>query len=569
MKPLASADIETDPFKFGRKLRAFLAGWYDGKVIRKFWGPDCLKKCYRSMRHFRGYIYLHNGGKYDLHHFLRVIPPKDIIPDGNPPIHGRIASLSIIDGPTFVDSYLILPVPLAAHGKEEIDYRIFEEDKREIPANKKRIHAYFDTDLISLYDFVSEFVGEYGHGLTLAGRAFAAGKKLLDIKKFPQTNEFYDRKYRRFYYGGRVECFALGAVPFGSRYYDLNSAYPHAMLSRHAWGGRFEVRSKEPGRNFEQSFFHVSGIAHGCFPVRTPEGLSYPHRRGEWHLTGWEYRAGLETGAFEPLKLIAVHVPECTRDFGEYVHHFYRLKAEAATPTEKLFAKLMLNSFYGRFALNPREHKETLWLPYGDTPGGFFDDKEDATGWEIDRIWADCDLVLWSRPKPPEKWRFYDVALAASIAGFVRANLWRSLCAVTRPFYCDTDAIICADGAALPLGDGLGQWKLEAEAAPGNLWIAGKKLYAMRTRGGVWKTAAKGVRLTGAQIRSVALGRVLEAASPAPTYSLYREDGYTRRTVRRAVAPAKLRGEHEEETTIATRTNAPLARTSPAARGMA
>src|SRR5271157_3348063 len=78
---LASADIETDPFKPGRKLEAFLAGWYDGKIVRRFWGEDCLARCFASFRRFPGKIYLHNGGKFDLHFFLRVIPPELIVPD--------------------------------------------------------------------------------------------------------------------------------------------------------------------------------------------------------------------------------------------------------------------------------------------------------------------------------------------------------------------------------------------------------------------------------------------------------------------------------------------------------
>lgn len=534
MKEIASADIETDPFKHGRKIRAFLAGWYDGNVIRKFWGENCLKECYESMRKFKGYIYLHNGGKFDLHHFLDVIPASDIIPDSNPPINGRISSIQIVDGPTFLDSYLILPVPLAAHGKEEIDYRIFEPDKREIPANKRKINSYFDTDLISLYDFVSDFIGEYGHGLTLAGRAFAAGKKLLDIKQFPQTNEHYDKRYRNYYFGGRVECFALGQIPTGAKCYDINSAYPTAMLSRHCWGGKFEVLLHEPKNRFEQSFFRVKGRARGCFPLRTDEGLIYPDENREWFVTGWEYKAALETGAFKPDKIISVHRPEETRDFRKYVEHFYELKKNATNPTEKLFAKLMLNSFYGRFALNPRDHKETLWLPYGDTPDDFFEDDAARKGWEIDKIWPGTDLVLWSRKKPAEKWRFFDVALAASITGYVRAYLYRSLKQVKNPYYCDTDSIICEDGSALTLGTELGQWKLEAECEPNNLWIAGKKLYAMHKMDGEWKTAAKGVRLKGPEIRKIALGAVLTKRNQAPTYSLSRDNGYISRRIKRA-----------------------------------
>ena len=560
-RPIASADIETNPFAPGRTLTAFLAGWYDDKVVRKFWGEDCLTRCYQSFRRFQGTIYFHNGGKFDLHHFLRVIPARDIVPDGTPAVNGRIATLKIAGGPTLADSYLILPVPLAAHGKEKIDYAMFEPGEREKPANLAKINSYFVTDLVSLYDFVTEFVDKYGHGLTLAGRAFAAAKKLLDLKKFPQTNAHYDHKYRVFYYGGRVQFYRLGRVPFPVKCYDINSAYPYAMTFRHAWGAKFELRTTEPpARVWEQSFFKVTGTSRGAFPVRTPDGLDYPERTGEWCLTGWELRAALETGAFDLAKIAVVHVPRETRDFKAYVHHFYHLKKHAANETEKLHAKLFLNSFYGRFALNVREHKQTLWLPYGVTPADHFGKEEAAcVGWEVEKIWDETSIVLWSRKKPPEEWRFIDVALAASITGFVRAFLWRSLCRVDSPVYCDTDSIICRSGSRLDCGSDIGQWKLEAEARAGNSWFAGKKLYALRTteftaeipsgregetwtkeRGGWrhWKTAAKGVRLDPKEIVKIAGGREVETTAQAPTYSLYRADAYTTRTVRRATRPA-------------------------------
>ena len=568
--PIASADIETNPFAPGRTLTAFLAGWYDGKVVRKFWGEDCLTRCYQSFRRFQGRIYFHNGGKFDLHHFLRVIPAADIVPDGTPAVNGRIATLKIRGGPVLADSYLILPVPLSAHGKEKIDYAIFEPGQREKPENMRRINSYFVTDLVSLYDFVADFVGEYGHGLTLAGRAFAAAKKLLDIKKFPQTNSHYDNKYRAFYFGGRVQFYRLGMVPFGLKCYDINSAYPYAMTFRHAWGAKFELRTREPAqRVYLQSFYRVRGRSRGAFPVRTPRGLEYPDQAGEWSVTGWELRAALSTGAFDLDKILLVHVPRETRDFSAYVTHFYNLKQHAANETEKIHAKLFLNSFYGRFALNVREHKQTLWLPYGVTPAEHFG-RDDAavTGWEVEKIWDETSLVLWSRKKPPEEWRFIDVALAASITGFVRAFLWRSLCRVVQPVYCDTDSIICRDGSGLAGGRELGQWKLEAESAPGNAWFAGKKLYAMRTtewcesipagreretwtkeRGGWrrWKTAAKGVHLDPRQIVKIALGATIETTAQAPTYSLYRADAYTTRNVTRAALAAKFYPSHVEK----------------------
>ena len=59
---------------------------------------------------------------------------------------------------------------------------------------------------------------------------------------------------------------------------------------------------------------------------------------------------------------------------------------------------------------------------------------------------------------------FFNVATAASITGFVRSYLFRSLLAVKNPVYCDTDSIMCSNGDKLDIGGNLGQWELESEA---------------------------------------------------------------------------------------------------------
>ena len=116
---------------------------------------------------------------------------------------------------------------------------------------------------------------------------------------------------------------------------------------------------------------------------------------------------------------------------------------------------------------------------------------------------------------------FFNVATAASITGCVRAHLFRSLRAVREPVYCDTDSIICRDPGTLKIGRELGEWKEEAESKAGGLWIAGRKLYALEKKGGGWKLASKGVRLSPREIQTVANGEAVKSTLHAPTFSLY------------------------------------------------
>ena len=108
---IGTFDIETDPFKHGRKERPFMCGFYDGKSYRQWDGHNCVRRCWREgMKGFDGIIYAHAGGKFDFKFLLPVLPKKLIKIFC---IRSRIASITV--GPTeFRDSYLLIPVPLSA-----------------------------------------------------------------------------------------------------------------------------------------------------------------------------------------------------------------------------------------------------------------------------------------------------------------------------------------------------------------------------------------------------------------------------------------------------------------------
>lgn len=125
--------------------------------------------------------------------------------------------------------------------------------------------------------------------------------------------------------------------------------------------------------------------------------------------------------------------------------------------------------------------------------------------------------------------RFYNVATAASITGFVRAFLMKSIQATQNPLYCDTDSIVCENASKLLIGDKLGEWKSEGT---GNLGaIAGKKLYAFNI-GKEWKIASKGCKLTKDQIFAIARGESITYEPIAPTFSIKSEPRFIDRLIR-------------------------------------
>ncbi len=486
----------------------------------------------RAALKWEGYIYFHNGGKFDFRYLLPLLPKRALVVKS---VKGRMASIRV-GRVEFRDSFLLLPVALDAYEKEKIDYKLFEPDVRE--AHREKILRYLRSDLINLHHFVTDFVEEYGFGLTLAGRTFHILKKQFGMEP-PKFSEKHDARFRPFYYGGRVEFRALGKLTGPWTMLDINSAYPRAMIEAHWFGGDYLVRTKLP-KNIGPCFVHFRGQGGGALPWRSVSGsVLFPLDEREFFVTGWEYLAAWDTGKLKVKEILTVYQPEDCRSFRAYVEYFYRQKADAAAAGDKtaeLFNKLILNSLYGRFALNPREFRDVELREYGDMSLA-------ADGWEVGRDFEEAGLTLWEKKTPVRENSFFNVCTAASITGWVRAYLWRSLCAVSRPVYCDTDSIICRGPGKLKQGKGLGEWKVEAQGP--RLWVAGKKLYALKLArefwkpdkktGKIlkWKKACKGVNLSAEEICRVAEGTPNTSTRDVPTFSLYSEDHFVTRTVRR------------------------------------
>jgi len=138
--------------------------------------------------------------------------------------------------------------------------------------------------------------------------------------------------------------------------------------------------------------------------------------------------------------------------------------------------------------------------------------------------------------KPP---RFKNVCVAASITGWVRAFLWRSLLTVDRPVYCDTDSIICEAYEGLVIGKDLGEWDIEGENMT-KLAIAGKKLYATFQGSVPYKKACKGGKLECADIEEVARGTEVRYDFESPTFSISRAPSFISRRINQTQNDVKL-----------------------------
>lgn len=502
-RDIAVIDFETDPFSYGQVVKPFAAGYYDSDCYEYFWGDDCVEQLITFLKEQSSkIIYAHNGGKFDFFFMLDYLDEKLKI------INGRIAQATILnDLHELRDSYLILPMPLKAHGKKTISYRKMRKQFRDKYRNE--ILDYLRYDCESLFNWVCEFINRFGNGLTLAGAAF----KQLKKSGYSITNTFddFDTLMRNFYFGGRVECFKVGAFYGEHLYVDINSAYPYAMKQKHWQGGQFACSLMLP-KDDGTYFAEIDAVSRGALPLKIDGKLIFPNdsQVRRYKISGWEIQAGLDTKTLEIKKVIVVYKSLFKANFSDYVDKFFaeKLAAEkAGDSTARMFAKLMLNSAYGKFGQNGRDFEDFAITDVGCKPEG--DD------WEAYSE-TDTGHAIFSKPAPID--RFFNVATAASITGFVRAFLWRAICDSDDPLYCDTDAIICKQFRG-EVGDKLGQWDIEAR--PVELYIAQKKMYALKMADGSVKKACKGVRLKFNDIKNGVLNKQNHVfKKPSPAFSL-------------------------------------------------
>lgn len=555
MRSISVIDAETDPFRKGRVPRPFVWGWYNGTRFKTF---DTGAELAAWIGERDEICYAHNGGRFDFHFLLEYLEPYTDLTI----INGRIACCRI-GLCELRDSFCIIPQGLASYQKDEIDYGLFEPGERDKKKNREAIIDYLRSDCVNLYDMVRAFVDRFGAQLTLASSAMKQWQKIskeIGIPPCERTDEAFYNEFAPYYYGGRVECFASGIIDTDFSVYDINSAYPYAMLHQHPYSANY---SRVSGYEPKADFYRLSCISHGALPFRglggedgKSFGLRFPRDNvvREYTVTGWEYAAARATKSISRVKVhesitFARHV-----DFSEYINTWWREREIAKANNDalgSLFAKLMMNSLYGKFAANPDNYANYMNVPHtpkyirllsADDPSPAPTSGGRSTSASRTRRWkwggelgpwllAQADLEEHAK-------RYYNVATGASITGFVRAMLWRAIHASRGVLYCDTDSIaVERPGKDVRLSAQLGDWKHEGDFDRAG--IAGKKLYIFRGKlkdgKREYKTASKGVKLTNEQLWRVAKGGTVSYTSDVPTFSVKESPRFiTRRVVNTA-----------------------------------
>lgn len=539
IRPIITVDVETDPFLRLRQPLPFLWGMWDGDVYRHW---DHAEPMMRFLASQEAIVYAHNGGKFDWTYIFDYLEPYSEILI----ISGRVARFQIGQC-EFRDSWNILPVPLKKLGKGGIDFWKLEKDVRE--KHMDEIKRYNKQDCVALYNAVTGFTSLYGQKLTLAGAALSFWSGHFKHEK-PQSDEDFYELIKPYYSGGRVQCFHKGLIAKRFHVVDINSAYPYAMTHKHPFSVRYDsVIPKKSDKLIPQSLYRIEATSGGALPFKNEkEELTFPDD-GEWRefcVTGWELIAAIETDSLKGWKPLERRDFLDEIDFCDYVGHFFKMKADAKVAGNDLeyqFAKLMQNSLYGKFGANPKNYASFGIVPCKDISAVMRDPTitlgKNMGPWDWAGNLGKFALMEGKDPVTGDannvRSQYYNVATAASITGFVRAFLWRHICAVKkaggRVLYCDTDSIVYQldgdkSGHPFAFSDKLGDWTHEGTFDRGG--IAGKKLYAFHSEkwdkpDKEWKTACKGVKIKPEQIMEVVKGETVVWEADAPQPNVHRK----------------------------------------------
>lgn len=554
-KTFWTIDCETDPFKAGRFPQPFVWGAYEGDSGEYVTFRTAAEVALFFQRQ-QTIVYAHNGGKFD-YHYLR-----DYINSDEPllVINGRLAKFKI-GACEFRDSLNLFPnTRLKDFGnKLEIDYRLLEAEARKDPNVMVEILRYLRQDCVGLWEVIRRYWDEYGRSLTQAGASMRVWQRMSGITAPRQTKAQHDR-YRSYYYGGRVQCFEQGIVRTNFKVADINSAYPRAMLDHHPFSPEGILEDSLPADSkLHTCLVTLQCTSRGALPwkdERTGE-LYFPddeagNRRKvrEYRVTGYELMTAFELNALSNVKIKEVHRFPMTVEFKDYINHFWdarKIAIDKGDIAGKIFNKYFMNSLYGKFGSDPSNYAEYV-IASDDSLAQW-----SAKGYYPHKPWGSRHLMCRA-PTEEElqategrKWRYYNVATAASVTGYVRAFLFKSLSVCAGVLYCDTDSIAARSVGNLDFGSGLGKWK--DEGAYDYAAIAGKKMYAFHRSGQpwtyneneeeekkqTWKLACKGVNFrkgmeidnrhyTGPElITKIAQGETFNYEPEAPTYSLFRD----------------------------------------------
>lgn len=260
------------------------------------------------------------------------------------------------------------------------DYKIYMEDFKNKPWNfAKELISYCENDTIALYQIIKKFYDEI-YSLfkiditkypTLPAISFAIYRShFMPSETIPIILGKLHYLLKKSYYGGISEAYRPSGRNIHS--FDVNSLYPYSMLTFPMPVGTPTYFIGDISLSYKKDIpfgFHKVKV-NAPLNLDTPAlpykyNINYSKRTlfpvGEWE--GWyfseEIKDKIKQGYRFEIK--EGYIFQNKNIFINFIKTLYKIKASHSSDDPKYFiAKLLMNSLYGRFGLNPEEKEVVI-----------------------------------------------------------------------------------------------------------------------------------------------------------------------------------------------------------------
>jgi DNA polymerase type B, organellar and viral len=566
---IVTFDIET--YVKDGKFIPFACGWYDGDFIRTYYLTD-YKSSYEmlllaltEMLDFNpnAKVYIHNFSNFDYMFIIKVLfenfNVKPYFKD-NKVINLIYSHKSDDKTKIYIyDSYLILPSSLrtlaikykVSNQKGFFPYNFVNESTLDYigitpdismfngitPEEfegvvsytwnlKNEVIRYLELDLKSLYQVMNIFIKDIFNlekvditklptNSSIAFKIFRTN--YLENSKLPIIKGIAHNEMRNAYYGGVVEVFKNEGIDL--KLYDVTSLYPFAMLNDMPTGNM--IFSTDPNIN---NYFGIVFVEVDTTNL-DPKYINYPllpHKidgrmynpLGKW--IGWYFSEEVKLAISFGYKITVQYgytFDKTPNVFNSFINKYFDIKAGLSNINmDRITAKLILNSLYGRLGMKPYQDNIEIvdsnraldilskfnvkeqyqitdkleYLRYENSPiTGFLElyGKDEYLNFMLD---LDSKNISVNQSLPSA------IAITAYARMYMFKIIYKLIDLGIEIYYMDTDSMVVNKAIPLDLiGYKLGQFKLEQEIAHG--YFISPKLYALKTTDGNLIVKAKGI----------------------------------------------------------------------------
>lgn len=485
-------------------FRPYAVGVYNGREFMYFYGVDCIVSALNYLvslnKSFN--VYVHNLDRFDslylVHQIIELSLMVTFVPGAGQQKDSMTSfTINVTTGKkiheiTFIDSYKILPSSLDKLSKsfnlssskqlfpytfmdsyEKLTYvgpkpaqthypKIMTDEQYnaiQSPWNAEdATRIYLKQDCVLLYEiliyFGNQLVERYNVNFltkqTLPSQTMAIFRIHFLTADIQNLNKTVDAAIRQSYFGGIVDVYK--PILINGYHYDVNSQYPQSMTKDMPVGPARYVK----GTIDQENFFGFVLVR-----VTAPSNMDIPFlvvRDGKRVLSplgtwvGWYFSEELKYAQTLGYKVEVLYRGyEFDRNkevFSKFVEHFYNIKRDATDPVQRMIAKQILNSQYGRFGMSQtsteiriltNERAKTILIEEPQT------EQEAILSPDAFKN-GDRALYRIERAQEERLERFANIAIASAVTAYSRIEIDKyKRIDGNQCYYTDTDSVFLSE----------------------------------------------------------------------------------------------------------------------------